>query len=329
MLYRQIFLLFLFLTSVISLNAGVAVSDSSVEINLEALENYTPPPMFEGLSQQAPLTAPHPKTGKQPSGSQRLEQAAPNKIIIQKPKVPAVRQEEGMAFSVNSEPPPPQAKPRAESRATENKKNIASFNIPPIPRRRPDRFLAPQSFIEKAKAEYRNQDSGKETAKNPIKVAQKPRSEENESESSKPLKASDLKEPTAADVLATISPAAGGAPKDLRIEKKGNVISFDFDKREAELSDKLRKQLLDKVKDLKNARTRIEIHAFATVDKQGESAARRLSLARALSVRAFLIENDFSPRHIDVRALGTEDKSFFSRKSRDRVDIIIRTGEDA
>src|SRR5262249_49938176 len=52
-------------------------------------------------------------------------------------------------------------------------------------------------------------------------------------------------------------------------------------------------------------RRRVQILAFASGDKDLVSANRRLSLARALAVRSYLLEKSVAPDRIDVRALGT------------------------
>ena len=49
---------------------------------------------------------------------------------------------------------------------------------------------------------------------------------------------------------------------------------------------------------------RLQLKAYAGASGESISAARRLSLSRALAVRAFLIEQDVRSTRIDVRALG-------------------------
>ena len=65
---------------------------------------------------------------------------------------------------------------------------------------------------------------------------------------------------------------------------------------------------------------RIQLRAYASSDDGTASAARRLALARALQVRAFLIENSVRSTRIDVRALG--DKVEGSGPL-DRIDIVL------
>lgn len=62
---------------------------------------------------------------------------------------------------------------------------------------------------------------------------------------------------------------------------------------------------------------RIQIHAFADSADGGRTSARRISLARALAVRAYLMDSGVNSRRIDIRALGDETE----RTPLDRVDI--------
>ncbi len=67
-----------------------------------------------------------------------------------------------------------------------------------------------------------------------------------------------------------------------------------------------------------NTTLRIQILAYANSNADGTSRARRLSLSRALAVRAYLIEREVRSTRMNVRALGdqTEDGPA------DRVDIL-------
>jgi len=65
---------------------------------------------------------------------------------------------------------------------------------------------------------------------------------------------------------------------------------------------------------------RIQLRAYASSTDGEASMARRLSLARALQVRAFLIENNVRSTRIDVRALG--DKVEGSGPL-DRIDVVL------
>ena len=66
-------------------------------------------------------------------------------------------------------------------------------------------------------------------------------------------------------------------------------------------------------------RTRLQLKAYASAQDSSASAARRLSLSRALAVRSFLIESGVSSTRIDVRALGAKSES----GPPDRVDLVV------
>ena len=66
-------------------------------------------------------------------------------------------------------------------------------------------------------------------------------------------------------------------------------------------------------------RTRLQLKAYASAQDSSASAARRLSLSRALAVRSFLIESGVNSTRIDVRALGAKSES----GKPDRVDLVV------
>jgi len=69
---------------------------------------------------------------------------------------------------------------------------------------------------------------------------------------------------------------------------------------------------------LGNAEARVQLLAYAKASAEGSSRARRLSLSRALAVRAYLIEKGIRSTRMDVRALG----SGFKDGPPDRVDVL-------
>lgn len=74
--------------------------------------------------------------------------------------------------------------------------------------------------------------------------------------------------------------------------------------------------LVTEIKD--QERIRLQLNAYASDKDSSASAARRLSLSRALAVRSFLIELGINSTRIDVRALGSKTET----GSADRVDLI-------
>jgi len=87
----------------------------------------------------------------------------------------------------------------------------------------------------------------------------------------------------------------------------------------ADLSDAAKRQLQNLAKDLvQDSAGRIQLLAFAADSGAGASRARRLSLSRALAVRAFLIDEGVRSTRMDVRALGSNAGD----GPADRVDIL-------
>jgi outer membrane protein OmpA-like peptidoglycan-associated protein len=72
---------------------------------------------------------------------------------------------------------------------------------------------------------------------------------------------------------------------------------------------------------------RLQLIAYASGEGMSASKARRLSLARALSVREYLIANGIEGTRMDVRALGEEAGGSPSGSPADspanRVDIAM------
>lgn len=96
----------------------------------------------------------------------------------------------------------------------------------------------------------------------------------------------------------------------LSIEYKPGVTDIQDDHKkiiETDILPKLRK----------DQNSRLQIIAYASASKEGQSSARRLSLARSMELRAYILEQDIRPSRIDIRALG--DKT--EEKPVDRVDL--------
>ncbi len=89
----------------------------------------------------------------------------------------------------------------------------------------------------------------------------------------------------------------------------------------AELSDAAKKHLAGLAQNLEQQPSkRVQLLAFAAGSGGGASKARRLSLSRALAVRAFLIDKGVRSTRMDVRALGSKTGD----GPADRVDILTQ-----
>lgn len=97
-------------------------------------------------------------------------------------------------------------------------------------------------------------------------------------------------------------------------------LSIEFTDSSSELSSGAKKQLDKIVVQLKiRDNQRLQLRAYAVGADGSRSSARRLSLARALAVRSYLMDKDIRPTRVDVRALGSET----DRTPIDRVDMIF------
>ncbi len=68
-----------------------------------------------------------------------------------------------------------------------------------------------------------------------------------------------------------------------------------------------------------NPDLRVELRSYASSGSGGSSKARRLSLSRALAVRAYLTTHGVDANRIDIRALGADP----TQASADRVDFFL------
>ncbi|HWK46105.1 MAG TPA: OmpA family protein [Stellaceae bacterium] len=89
-----------------------------------------------------------------------------------------------------------------------------------------------------------------------------------------------------------------------------------------DVPDTAKAQLVSLAKDLGGrASLRLQLSAYAGGTPDSASPARRLSLARALAVRSFLVDQGIHSSRIDVRALGNSTAS--GSGPADRVDIAV------
>ncbi len=113
--------------------------------------------------------------------------------------------------------------------------------------------------------------------------------------------------------VAVLPPAtAKAAPSDrLRIEYSGDAVNLPKEARDRLVA--LAGNLLE------DESLRAQVKAYASGSSGSASAARRLSLSRALAVRALLIEEGVRSTRIDVRALGNRSED----GPPERVDVLV------
>lgn len=125
--------------------------------------------------------------------------------------------------------------------------------------------------------------------------------------------------PPARTAAAEQEQRAAVAPRAAVGEAGGQTLRVVFSGASTRLTNDAASQLAQLAQTLLQTEDRIQLKAFAgeTADRPG--TARRLSLSRALSVRAHLIEKGLRSTRIDVRALGVPGDG----GPDDRVDVIL------
>ena len=112
--------------------------------------------------------------------------------------------------------------------------------------------------------------------------------------------------------VAAVPPARASAP--------GQVAArLVFPAGSAELGGGLARRLGAVADGMRSSDERLLLRAYAAADPSGASGARRLSLARALEVRSYLMRKGLKSTQIDVRALGDTAAA----GPADRVDVIL------
>lgn len=100
----------------------------------------------------------------------------------------------------------------------------------------------------------------------------------------------------------------------------GDLVRVPFEANQTALAGGPRPELDALVARLRKDETlRVQLLAYADGDEENANKARRLSLSRALAVRAYLIDKQIQSTRMDVRALGNRAKD----TPKDRVDVVL------
>lgn len=99
------------------------------------------------------------------------------------------------------------------------------------------------------------------------------------------------------------------------------LISFALKPKETKLDDNLVSFLKNRALPLfgSNSEIMMEINSYATENKEEFQSSTRISLARALEVRRWLIENHVPPARVKLRHMGQDS----DMKPDDRIDIVL------
>lgn len=115
-------------------------------------------------------------------------------------------------------------------------------------------------------------------------------------------------------------PSVASLPSPTGVLTDGDSMRIVFENDSSKLPSDVRealKGLSDRLNQQENLR--LQLLAYAGDTDTSASAARRLSLSRALAVRSYLIENGVRSTRIDVRALGNKS----TEEVTERVDITV------
>jgi outer membrane protein OmpA-like peptidoglycan-associated protein len=130
---------------------------------------------------------------------------------------------------------------------------------------------------------------------------------------------------SAPSVAASVAPPPSAAPAALasasatQVASAGALSRVLFAPGSADLSDDGRQALTQLATRLgREADSRIQLLAYADGNAENESQARRLSLSRALAVRAYLIDQGIRSTRVNVQALGIKSPG----GPPDRVDAM-------
>ena len=113
-------------------------------------------------------------------------------------------------------------------------------------------------------------------------------------------------------------PLTSEAAPDTSTTKLTRSLIFDKDK--TDLADDAKSDLNDVAEKVKQSQGNVRIVAYASGTPEQASVARRISLSRALQIRAFLISKGVNQLSINVQALGNQVPS----GNADRADVFTK-----
>ncbi len=301
----------------------------------ESEASAPPPPVKE-----IPKKATGEKEGKKkekpfsPSAQSLMPALPPEKVEKEHLKTPAsapvTEPPPSEPNSKNSEPSP--QPPLAQDAGKEEKKTT---NTPPAPQTpHPPAsgditaYDAPEppSALKTPENPGSQTGAGKSKAEDLLKIpANAPAEKAAKTEAAKTESAkTEAAAPTPSPAPAPAVPAAAPPPAAATpaLPQGGEKTGLDFPKGKSDLTPGQTDILTTKVIPPLKAHEgyRVQLQAYATAADQGQSSARRVSLLRALSVRAWLVGQGIDPRRIDVRALGNQGEG---TGTADRVDLIV------
>lgn len=140
-----------------------------------------------------------------------------------------------------------------------------------------------------------------------------------------PAAIAEIPKPKAETQVAAVPPASSApssapAPAASAPSISGDQIRLVFPSGQSQLPAEARTGLDSVIAKLKKDQgLRVQLLAYADGDQGTANKARRLSLSRALAVRAYLIDAKIQSTRMDVRALGNRAQE----APKDRVDVVL------
>lgn len=128
----------------------------------------------------------------------------------------------------------------------------------------------------------------------------------------KKVEKSEIKKEDKKEEQASLSSPAKSSPDKIVMNFKEGLSELDEEQKSLIDNDLLAILTADQA-------TRVQIVAYAEATADGQSSARRVSLSRALSIRAYLLEKGLEAQRMDIRAMGNNT----AETPVDRVDLII------
>jgi len=124
-----------------------------------------------------------------------------------------------------------------------------------------------------------------------------------------------------AELTDAAAPTITPRPPEPRSQDEEAYVSVPFSQGLTEIDTKITNEIETRLLPVLNDNPgwKLQIQAFASPVKDGASSARKASLARAMSVRTYLLGKGIEANRMDIRALGAES----DRDPMDRVDMIV------